>query len=91
MDSSYKEIMAAKSALLETTSTRGWLVIQKFAETVLRDLERQALDEDDPVKRNNYIFDARGARKHWAELVRRINLAKSLEEATDDSFFELAM
>lgn len=79
--------MAMKAALIETTSTRGWLFVEKFSETILRDLEREAIAEEDDSKANGLRRDARGARKFKEELLKRIHLAKALEA---DSFLEVA-
>lgn len=86
MDNS--ELLAMKAALLEMTATRGWSFFQKFAETVVRDLETKAVAEEDDVKANGLRRDARGARKFKDELFRRVELAKSFE--SQDSFIEVA-
>lgn len=82
-----KDLMAMKAALIETTATRGWQYVEKFAETVVRELERQAIAEEDDTKANGLRRDARGARMFKDELLRRIQLAKALEE---ESFLDVA-
>ncbi len=82
------ELMAMKAALIETTASRGWLFISRFAETVVRELESQAIAEEDDTKASGMRRDARGARKFKDELFRRIALAKQFE--SDDNFIEVA-
>lgn len=82
-----KDLMVMKAALIETTASRGWLFVEKFAETVVRDLEQTAIAEEDDVKANGLRRDARGARKFKDELFRRINIAKAQEP---EQFLEVA-
>lgn len=82
------DLMVMKAALIETTATRGWSYVEKFAETVVRDLEKTAIAEDDDAKANGLRRDARGARKFKDELLRRISIAKNME--TEDTFIEVA-
>jgi hypothetical protein len=72
-------LMQMKAALIETTASRGWFYIDKFAETIVRELETKALAEDDDQKANGLRRDARGARKFKDELLKRIALAKKQE------------
>lgn len=74
-----KALMEMKAGLVETTASRGWPYIEKFAETVVRNLERDAIAEEDDAKANGLRRDARGARKFKDELFRRIFLAKNQE------------
>lgn len=73
-------MLVMRAALIETTASRGWPFVEKFAETVLRDLEAQALAEDDDVKSVGLRRDARGARKFKEEIFRRIRLACNIEK-----------
>lgn len=81
-------LMEMKAALIETTASRGWPYILKFAETVVRELEDKALAEDDDAKANGLRRDARGARKFKNELFNRIAGAKNQEPET---FMEVIM
>lgn len=82
-----KDLMEMKAALIETTASRGWPYVEKFAETILRLLELEAIAEEDDVKGNGLRRDARGARKFKDELFRRIAIAKNQEPET---FVEVA-
>lgn len=73
------EFMVMKAALLEMTASRGWVYVERFAEAILRDLQREAIDEEDDAKANGLRRDAKGARKFKDELIRRIQMAKSQE------------
>ena len=91
-DNKQAQLMQMKLSLMETTRTIGWSFIERFSETIVRDLEKQAIEEEDDTKANGLRRDARGARKFKDELFRRIDLAKSLEEApTKDNFVEVVM
>lgn len=82
-----KDLMAMKAALIETTATVGWSYIERFAETVVRELESKAIAEEDDIKGAGLRRDARGARKFKDDLFRRIFLAKNQEPET---FLEVA-
>lgn len=75
-------LMQMKAALLETTASRGWFYVEKFAEKILNELVQQAMDEDDDTKANGLRRDAKGARKFKEELFSRIALAKNQEPET---------
>jgi hypothetical protein len=83
-----RDLMAMKAALIETTASRGWVYVKKFAETVVRDLEKQAIAEEDDVKANGMRRDARGASKFKDELFRRLELAKAFDSS--DTFIDVA-
>ena len=92
MDSSNNqaELIQMKRSLLETTSSQGWAYVMKFAETVVRDLEKKALNEEDDAKSNGYRRDARGARMFMDDLFKRIAITKQIDEpTTDDTFLEI--
>jgi len=72
-------LMQMKAALIETSASRGWFYVEKFAETIVRNLEQAAIAEEDDTKANGLRRDARGARKFKDELFKRIALAKSQE------------
>ena len=74
-------LMQMKAALIETTASRGWFYIEKFAEKIVNELVQQAIDEDDDAKATGLRRDAKGARKFKDELFRRIALAKNQEPA----------
>lgn len=80
--------LAIKQAFIRLTSDASWPVLRELAEEVVYNLEQKALTEDDRDKRDAYIFDARGARKFWAEWLRQIELAKNGEPLTD-TFLEV--
>jgi len=68
-----------KAAVLEMTATRGWSYFEKFAETVVRELESQAIAEDDDTKAAGLRRDARGARRFKDELFKRVVIARTQE------------
>lgn len=73
------QIMALRGALNQTTGTAGWPYVEKFAETIVRELEAASVAEDDDIKANGLRRDARGARKFKDKLFERINWAKNQE------------
>lgn len=81
--------MVMKAALIETTNSRGWIYVAKFAETVVRDLEKKSIEEEDDTKANGLRRDARGARKFKDELFRRLALASNVDPA--NGFVEVVM
>jgi hypothetical protein len=86
-DSQQAASMIVKAALIETTASRGWSYVEKFAETVVRDLEAKALEEDDDAKAAGLRRDARGARKFKDELFKRIQMFRNLDNS--DGFVEV--
>jgi hypothetical protein len=65
----------------------GWSYIERFAETIVRELESAAIAEDDDAKANGLRRDARGARKFKDKLFERIAIAKNQEP---EEFLEVA-
>jgi hypothetical protein len=85
------QLMANKQALITITNTSGWRVFTRFAQTVLTDLERKALLEEDDAKASGYRRDARGARLFWEDVLKRVELAKNVsDEPTNDDFVDIA-
>lgn len=82
-----KALMEMRAALIETSASRGWSYIEKFAETIVRELEREAIAEEDDNKAHGLRRDARGARKFKDELFRRVIMAKNQEP---EAFNEVA-
>lgn len=82
-----RDLMSMKAALLQTTASAGWQYVEKFAETVVRELESAAIAEEDDTKANGLRRDARGARKFKDKLFERITIAKNQEPET---FIEVA-
>ena len=80
-------LMVMKAALIETMASRGWQFVERFAETVVRDLETKALSEDDEIKASGYRRDARGARKFKDDLFKRLLIARNLDNK--DGFVEV--
>lgn len=80
-------LMVMRAAIIETTASRGWLYVERFAETVVRDLEAKALAEDDDEKSNGLRRDARGARKFKDDLFTRLLMARSYDPK--DNFVEV--
>ena len=82
------EQMILKAALIETTATQGWLFLEKFMETIVREIEQSSVSEEDDQKANGLRRDARGARKFKDKLLERIQLAKNCE--SNNNFIEVA-
>ena len=80
-------LMTMKAALVEVTASRGWMFVERFAETGVRELETKALDEDDDATANGLRRDARGARKFKDDLFKRINIGRNFDSA--DGFVEV--
>lgn len=82
-------LMEMRAALLETTATRGWSFFAKFAETIVRELESEAIAEEDDARAAGLRRDARGARRFKDELFKRVQIVRTqephefLEVATD--------
>lgn len=90
MDSNLQEFLLIKAAFQQMTASEGWRRYLKFSESTIRDLEREALIEDDPTRREQLIHDARGARKYFEGVIRRIEIAKATDsEPTNDDFLEV--
>lgn len=77
-------LLAMKAAFIAMSSMAGWEYFCKFAEAVIRDMEKEAIAEDDDARANGLRRDARGARKFWDDLRGRIELAKSQPTGTQD-------
>lgn len=79
-------LLNMKAALTQMTLSDGWRYAKKIAEHAIRDLERESVGEEDDAKANGLRRDARGARKFWESLEKRLELAKaySNEPPKDD-------
>lgn len=55
-----------------------------LAQVAIQELERQAIDEDDPAKANAFKYDARGARKFWETLTQRVEYIQQTTEKMED-------
>lgn len=86
-DTQQAALLVMRAVLIETINSRGWPTVERFAETVVRDLEAKALEEDDDAKASGLRRDARGARKFKDELFKRIKLASSFDNT--DGFVEV--
>jgi len=82
-----KDLMAMRASLIETTASRGWSYVEKFSETIVRELESAAIAEEDDTKAHGLRRDARGARKFKDALFQRIQLARNQEP---EMFLEVA-
>jgi hypothetical protein len=82
-----RELLAMKAALIQTTGTPGWAFVEKFSNTILRELEIAAMTEEDDTKAMGLRRDAKGAHKFKEALFSRVNMAKSLQE---EQFIEVA-
>lgn len=85
-------LLQLKQRLTETTMTPGWADIKRFAETVVRDMEKKALAEEDDNKANGLRRNAKGARDFMEDLFHRLDIAKQIsDEPTEDTFLDIAM
>lgn len=82
-----------KAAFVAMSSMAGWDYFCKFAEAVIRDMEKEAIAEEDDTKANGLRRDARGARKFWDDLKIRVELAKNQptdqQEDPSDEFYAI--
>ena len=76
-----------KAAFTAMSATQGWPYFVKFAERVIAEMERLAIDEVDDELANGFRRDARGARVFWTHLLKRVEMAKAqnTEEQEDPS------
>ena len=86
MDDEQTALVRMKAEFLQMTATLGWQRAEKFAETIIRDLERASVNEMDDVKATALRHDARGASKFWDEFKGRITRAinQVIEEPGED-------
>jgi len=86
MDEEQAALVRMKAEFMQMTATLGWQRAEKFAETIIRDLERQSVNELDDHKATALRHDARGASKFWNEFKGRIDRAikQVIEEPGED-------
>ena len=82
--------IATQRDLIATVASPGWHTIQKFAEAVVQEKERAAIDEEDDVKGNALRREAKAARSFMKELFERIEKAKYSDAPADDTFMSVA-
>jgi hypothetical protein len=78
------ELIRTKLAFVQLTAFPGWEYLRQTAEMTIVALERKALSEDDRDKREQFIHDARGARKFWEVLTGAIDRTKAASTETED-------
>jgi hypothetical protein len=83
------ELIAVQRDIIATVASPGWYTIQQFAEAVVQDKERAAIDEEDDVKGNALRREAKAARSFMKELFARIEKAKYSEAAADQMFMSV--
>jgi hypothetical protein len=88
MDSN-EQLMKIKGRFVALTNHPGWESFKVFSETILREMERAAINELDDTKANALRSDARGARRHWESLLKRVEMVKEID--SEDSFVEVVM
>ncbi len=82
--------IAVRRAFLRITSDDSWPVMRQLAEETIYALEQKSLSEDDEEKAKTYRYDARGARRFWAQWLQMIEVLKTGEEPVD-TFLEVAI
>lgn len=82
-------LMAVKAGIVQTTNTPGWHYIKQLADNIVTKTINEALDEDDPIKRDSKTVKAAALRKGFAELFSAVDATKALnfEPETDDAGF----
>jgi hypothetical protein len=87
------DILLVKKEVIQTMATRGWRFITDRADAVILDLTNKALDQEDKLKREEQVVEARAARKFWRELLQSLESSKNAEAETEenDGWNEVAM
>jgi hypothetical protein len=83
------ELIAVQRDLISTVASPGWHTIQQFAEAVVQDKERAAIDEEDDKRGNALRREAKAARSFMTELFDRIEKAKHSEAVADEMFMSV--
>ena len=87
-------LMSVKAALIGTTNTPGFVYLRQLADNIVTKTIGEALDEEDPIKRDAKTLKAAALRKGFAELFAAVDATKALnfEPDTDnDGLGELEM
>ncbi|MFZ1973846.1 MAG: hypothetical protein WAU89_13430 [Candidatus Acidiferrales bacterium] len=77
-------IMAIKAAMVVTTGTQGWSYIKQLADNIVKKTIDEALDEEDPIKRDSKTLKASALRKGFAELFAAVDATKAFEDQSTD-------
>jgi lysyl-tRNA synthetase class I len=87
-----QSLMRVKQRIVMTTNTPGWQDIHRLAEESVKQLERQAIDEEDDTKGATLRREAKAARKFINDFFARIESARQVsDEPTADTFLEICM
>jgi hypothetical protein len=88
---SNESLIAAKRELNVTTTSPGWEVIKQYAEAIVSEKERAAIDEEDDIKGNALRREAKAARAFMSKLFEQIEKAKRFDEPSDNTFLTVVM
>jgi hypothetical protein len=73
--------------IITTTNTLGWSFLKELAEETVRQLEREAIDEDDDVKGNNLRREAKAARKFLNNFLNTVEEMRNPVAVTETTYF----
>jgi hypothetical protein len=82
-----ERLNADKHEIVMTTNTRGWHLIVKMAEGVVRDAENATMAEEDETKIVRLQRKAQSKREFLAELLKRVEEMKQIDVSEDHSDF----
>lgn len=77
------QILAIKAALMNTTHTHGWAYVKQFANNLVQNTTQEALDEEDPTKRNDKVLKASALQKGFKELFQLLEEFKRYNPQTN--------
>lgn len=82
------QMIVYKKEIAATTNTLGWRYICEIAERTVKELERQAIDEEDDLKGNTLRREAKAAGKFLKDFLLNVEVSRTVDvEATNDDGF----
>lgn len=80
-------LLQVKSALMQTTSTRGWLVIKQIVDNVVAKAKQDAIDEEDAAKGEKLRLKAKAMQDGLRDLFSAIEVAKQFDSPEEPAWF----
>lgn len=79
-----------KNTLVTMANSLGWALALSIGDTVIKEMERTAIDCDDDSKILGLARDARAAKKFWDAFKANVETAKQPEESAEDQFIPVS-
>jgi hypothetical protein len=84
-------LMVRKHEVIQTTGSRGWVIMKQMADDAIQQMINKAIDEADETKGEQLRKNAQAARQFWKLFMGHVESIKDLDVANEqDDWYEVA-